>query len=427
VVPWRPAGVPRGPDQPRPPAPELAPDQHRVGGRPAAQKGLAVQEKAVNRPTHLLQNRSFLPIPLSHLSVTLSEPSSRVLSSIQRLAPAVQRQPIQNLARGRLRAARCPRPPCRPKLGITSLVGPEACRGLGAAPHHTKRARLDSTHALLARRIPLLPHIRPITPNAPVSTPVPRDYYISYRTLPLTLSTSTTFTVAHPPDKHTRPCRWPGHYPQGQQTPTRHRRDAYQAPAVNTQPRPRGTRVPMPSIMHAAFFSSPTSNILSSSLTSVAMSRSDSSMSSAGGSSRRPSVTSPSWITSPYRSCLQNASEVTEPSSYISDDDLLCLSDHDDVAAAPEPPRELTTEEQVELLRQMRQREDAAAGWCGGPDRADAWWRLQPPPQHLPAPLHQQKRTRMVRFAGETGRLSQGSGSRRRSSAQRGPLLQRKF
>lgn len=54
----------------------------------------------------------------------------------------------------------------------------------------------------------------------------------------------------------------------------------------------------------------------------------------------------------------------TEPNSYLSDDDLLCLPE--DLGLPVEtiptlaPKTELTTEEQIALLREMQERQDAA-------------------------------------------------------------------
>ncbi len=156
------------------------------------------------------------------------------------------------------------------------------------------------------------------------------------------------------------------------------------------------------------FFTSPTSNILSTSYTSCAMSRSDSRDSATSTSSTawdiRPissssayehthnafpihhrtfsssSASSLPWTPPPYRSCLAaTTTSASEPSSYLSDDDLLYLSDvHDDEVLEAPVQKELSTEEQIEMLRQYRQREEAQL--------------------HL---QQQKKRARVVRFAGE--------------------------
>jgi len=65
------------------------------------------------------------------------------------------------------------------------------------------------------------------------------------------------------------------------------------------------------------------------------------------------------WIPSPFRSCLSNPA--SEPSSYLSDDDLY-YSDPRDIAPpltlSQKQGKELTTEEQIEILRAQRERED---------------------------------------------------------------------
>jgi hypothetical protein len=61
---------------------------------------------------------------------------------------------------------------------------------------------------------------------------------------------------------------------------------------------------------------------------------------------------------SPFRSCLSNPA--SEPSSYLSDDDLHL--DPRDIAPPLTLPqqqgKELTTEEQIEILRAQREKED---------------------------------------------------------------------
>ena len=158
------------------------------------------------------------------------------------------------------------------------------------------------------------------------------------------------------------------------------------------------------------FFTSPTSNILSTSYTSCAMSRSDSRDSATSTSSTawdiRPvssssasehlhiafpihhrtfsssSASSLPWTPPPYRSCLAATTTAAgEPSSYLSDDDLLYLSDvHDEEILEAPVQKELSTEEQIEMLRQYRQREEAQ-------------FQLQQ--------QQQKKRARVVRFAGD--------------------------
>lgn len=147
------------------------------------------------------------------------------------------------------------------------------------------------------------------------------------------------------------------------------------------------------------FFTSPTSNITPASV-SVAMSRSDSRDSSTSTSSytsqplyfsyspsstsyRSNSITSmgresfsSGWLPSPYRSCMMHSSsssqgyEFSSSNSYISDDDLLALVDLAmppieqiptiSSQTRPQPPkREMTTEEQIAMLRDMQDREQA--------------------------------------------------------------------
>jgi len=105
-----------------------------------------------------------------------------------------------------------------------------------------------------------------------------------------------------------------------------------------------------------------------------------------------------------------------EPSSYISDDDLLFLSDHDDHhhhhhhhshhyddLPVTNKSRELSTEEQIEVLRQQAER----SMHLGHDDRKPEWAQA-----HV-------KKARMVRFAGEDAAISHGSKSSkgRRSSS----------
>ena len=185
------------------------------------------------------------------------------------------------------------------------------------------------------------------------------------------------------------------------------------------------------------FFTSPTSNVLSTSYTSCAMSRSDSRDSATSTSSTAWDIrphTSPSmsscdaqdrnshhrtfssssassfsvpWTPSPYRSCLATAT-ATEPSSYLSDDDLLYLSDvHDEDVIESPVQKELSTEEQIEMLKQYRQREEA---------------QLQLQMQRQA----QQKRARIVRFAGECQTTAMKSLSAKQSRKPRRPSTLRR-
>lgn len=76
-------------------------------------------------------------------------------------------------------------------------------------------------------------------------------------------------------------------------------------------------------------------------------------------SSRRESA---SWMPSPYRSCQQSCEE---PSSFLSDDDLLWIAPQKSkelpITTIPkldtQRRRELTTEEQIAILREQQERE----------------------------------------------------------------------
>jgi len=76
---------------------------------------------------------------------------------------------------------------------------------------------------------------------------------------------------------------------------------------------------------------------------------------------RRDSSNS-TWLPSPYRSCmLLQSTYGSEPNSYLSDDDLLCPPDSLPIESIPnpEPKKELTTEEQIALLRELQEKEAA--------------------------------------------------------------------
>ena len=107
---------------------------------------------------------------------------------------------------------------------------------------------------------------------------------------------------------------------------------------------------------------------------------------------------SSSWMPSPYRSCMSSAG--TEASSYLSDDDLLCcagdLNLPIETIPALAPKKELTTEEQIALLRELQEKEAAAS--------------------HHQAPAHEARR-RVVRFASHDATGS--SKSRRPSTVKR--------
>ncbi|KAJ9626116.1 uncharacterized protein PV06_05076 [Exophiala oligosperma] len=73
---------------------------------------------------------------------------------------------------------------------------------------------------------------------------------------------------------------------------------------------------------------------------------------------RRDSSNS-SWLPSPYRSCMSSFG--AEPSSYLSDDDLLCTHESLPIETIPAvtPKKELTTEEQIAFLRDLQEKESA--------------------------------------------------------------------
>jgi len=208
--------------------------------------------------------------------------------------------------------------------------------------------------------------------------------------------------------------------------------------------------------MYGYFFTSPTSNTdttdmpvqptpASRHITSTAMSRSDSrdsaistassysaawDITSRPGSSamaipfptqRRTSSSSSNsvqcgWFPSPYRSCLSNAALEDSTTSYLSDDDLLYLPPPAQVipTTRPELQRELSTEEQIALLREQAEKEDQAQPLAGY--RAEAWWTQQHRPQlpHQPA-YADIKKAKAVRFA--PGQAQVVTSGRRRSSA----------
>lgn len=145
----------------------------------------------------------------------------------------------------------------------------------------------------------------------------------------------------------------------------------------------------------------------SSSMCSALSERRDSSSSASGNTA--------GWLPSPYRSCqLRSGSFTSEPSSYISDDDLLCISpdgeDQDDRAtmaptSIPSERRELTTEEQIAIIRAQRDREDAAIAFAQRQQAA------------------KEKKARMVRFMEATTQAQQRGQERRASSG--GQVLRR--
>lgn len=73
---------------------------------------------------------------------------------------------------------------------------------------------------------------------------------------------------------------------------------------------------------------------------------------------RRDSSNS-SWLPSPYRSCMSLSG--TEPTSYLSDDDLLCPPQSMGLPIETIPalvtPKELTTEEQIAMIRELQEKD----------------------------------------------------------------------
>ncbi|OQV05044.1 hypothetical protein CLAIMM_09842 [Cladophialophora immunda] len=99
--------------------------------------------------------------------------------------------------------------------------------------------------------------------------------------------------------------------------------------------------------------------------TSQALARTDSNASNSTSSSQTQSIamrrdsSNSTWMPSPYRSCMSSFG--AEPSSYLSDDDLLCsaedLSLPVETIPALAPKKELTTEEQIAFLRELQEKE----------------------------------------------------------------------
>ncbi|EXJ94305.1 hypothetical protein A1O1_02699 [Capronia coronata CBS 617.96] len=156
-----------------------------------------------------------------------------------------------------------------------------------------------------------------------------------------------------------------------------------------------------PSSAYAALMSaSPTSSWP----TSHGLTRSDSNASSitfqsqASSLAMRRDSSNSTWLPSPYRSCMSSFG--SEPNSYLSDDDLLCLPETlglpVETIPALAPAKELTTEEQIAYLRELQEREDA----------------------HRQAARDADARRKVVRFAGPNEVASSGK-SRRPSTIRR--------
>jgi len=113
------------------------------------------------------------------------------------------------------------------------------------------------------------------------------------------------------------------------------------------------------------------------------------------------------WFPSPYRSCLSNAALEESTTSYLSDDDLLYLPPPAQDIPTSRP--ELSTEEQIALLREQAEKEEAAQAHA---PRPEAWWAQQHRPQTTYAEV---KKAKAVRFA--PGQAQIVTSARRRSSA----------
>ena len=128
------------------------------------------------------------------------------------------------------------------------------------------------------------------------------------------------------------------------------------------------------------------------------------------------------WFPSPYRSCLSNAVLEDTTSSYLSDDDLLSLPPptQEIPTTRPHLHRDLSTEEQIALLREQADRDDVQLPQLGHGHgyRAEAWWTQQHRPQFNYAEV---KKAKAVRFAPPVV----NSGRRRSSAAGSNPPKKR--
>jgi hypothetical protein len=116
--------------------------------------------------------------------------------------------------------------------------------------------------------------------------------------------------------------------------------------------------------------------------------RSSSSFSSTdSASSNHHSSSSCTFLPSPYRSSFQHTARADEPSSYLSDDDLLAPFTYNESTANTTPKRNLSTEEQIEMVRQY-----AARALELGQNPYGGWKQTT---------QAKEKRSRVVRFAGE--------------------------
>ncbi|KAL9109240.1 MAG: hypothetical protein Q9227_006166, partial [Pyrenula ochraceoflavens] len=156
------------------------------------------------------------------------------------------------------------------------------------------------------------------------------------------------------------------------------------------------------------------SNISSlSSTSSSAMDIRPRSSSSYTTSSRSGSTGGYGFNAWPYRTCL-NGSKSEEPSSYLSDDDLLPLpsstSDVDEHAlvSAPSSIEELSTEDVIARFRQQAEEEEQRRRQMQQDRRPHVWW------QQEDAATQQRRKERKVSFPGEKKRRP-GMGKRKSS------------
>ncbi|KAI1624797.1 hypothetical protein EDD37DRAFT_362727 [Exophiala viscosa] len=132
------------------------------------------------------------------------------------------------------------------------------------------------------------------------------------------------------------------------------------------------------------------------------------SFSQAGSVAMRRDSSNSSWLPSPYRSCMSTFG--SEPSSYLSDDDLLCTPESlppvEAIPALSSPKKELTTEEQIAFLRELQEKEAA---------------HRHHQHRHAHSHNHQQSepKRKVVRFAGSAAAASQDENARRPSAPKR--------
>jgi hypothetical protein len=172
--------------------------------------------------------------------------------------------------------------------------------------------------------------------------------------------------------------------------------------------------IAIPSPYNSASRPGSSSASFSSSYWSSSSAISSPSSSYAGSSRSRHNSNGTSYLPTPFRSSLLHSSSSnsipTAPSSYFSDDELLSLS-LESTHLSSTPQREMTTEEQVAAVREHVEREREREGM-----KPEAWWQNQGQNQ-VQNQVQAEKRSRVVRFAGES--RPSGSGSSRRGSGQK--------